>query len=420
MPTVSSEQAFHPMLRLAQALTVRDYRLLWSGGMLSYISDWMDQVTLAWLVYTLTNSAVAVALLHSCRFLPLLVFGLWGGVLADRFDRRALLLRTQFASALVTVGLAVVSFQESPAVWLVFVLAIARGSLLSFDRPSRHALMPLLVPKPLIMNAVALQSAAHNLSRVLGPAIAGALIAAVGVSWSLVFTASLFVPNLAALFALRVPQGATGRSRSRGDGGIVEGLRYVWSNRLVAALLGTTMVLLILLVPHLTLLPVIARDVLDVGAAGFGLLNAAAGLGSLVGTAAIAWMGSRGAHGRVIMGGALAFSLSVLVFAASTWYPVALLLIGVVGFCSQAYFTTSMAVLQVIVPDELRGRVMSIYLMDRGVVPAGSVLAGYLATLIGVPLTLGLLAIVSTVFIIAVVFLVPSLRSIDLRSRSYA
>ncbi len=356
--------------RLVEALSVRDYRMLWLGGLLSNIGDWMDQVTLSWLILSITDSPLWVGLLHACRFLPLLIFGLWGGVLADRLDRRVMLIRTQLVSMVVTLGLAAVAFQPEPSLFLVFVFAITRGALLSFDRPARHALMPDLVPRPLLMNAVALQSAAHNISRVLGPAIAGILIAAVGTSWSLLFTALLFVPNLASLAAIRTTKMAGRRTLHGGSGGVREGLRYAWSEPSVAAVLGTTMLILVFLAPHLSMLPVIARDVLHGGPAEFGTLNAAAGAGSLIGTVAIAWMGARGAHGGMLIGGALAFGITVMAFAMSSSYPLSIALIMIVGACSQAYFTTSTALLQTIVPDELRGRIMSIYLMDRAVYPA--------------------------------------------------
>jgi MFS family permease len=403
--------------RLVAALAERDYRFLWLGGLLSNIGDWMDQVTLSWLVLSVTDSPLWVGLLHACRFLPLLVFGLWGGVLADRFDRRVMLIRTQIVSLVVTIGLVIVAFQPEPSLLLIFVFAIARGALLSFDRPARHALMPELVSRPLLMNAVALQSAAHNLSRVVGPAIAGVIIALVGTAWSLVFTAALFIPNLASLYAIRAGNASVVRARHAGQGGIREGLKYVWSEPTVATVLGSTMLILVFLAPHLSMLPVIARDVLHGGPAEYGALNAAAGAGSLVGTVAIAWLGARAAHGGMLIGGALAFGVAVIAFAMSSWYPLSIVLIMVAGGCSQAYFTTSTALLQTIVPDELRGRIMSIYLMDRAVYPAGSVLAGALATTWGAPVAITGLATICIAIVLVVALRVPSLRAVGLESR---
>jgi MFS transporter, DHA1 family, staphyloferrin A biosynthesis exporter len=404
--------------RLVEALSVRDYRYLWFGGLLSNVGDWMDQVTLSWLVLSITDSPLWVGLLHACRFLPLLVFGLWGGVLADRFDRRVMLIRTQIASLIVTIGLAIVAFQPQPDLVLVFIFAISRGALLSFDRPARHALMPELVPRPLLMNAVALQSAAHNISRVIGPAVAGLIIALVGTSWSLVFTASLFIPNLASLRAIRAGSASSARDRHAGQGGIVEGLKYAWSEPSVAMVLGSTMLILVFLAPHLSMLPVIARDVLQGGPAEYGTLNAAAGAGSLVGTVAIAWLGARAAHGGMLIGGALAFGVSVIAFAMSSWYPLSVILIMIAGGCSQAYFTTSTTLLQTMVPDELRGRIMSIYLMDRAVYPAGSVLAGALATSWGAPIAIAGLAAACIGVILVVTFRFPSLRAVGFEPRA--
>ncbi|MFN0073098.1 MAG: MFS transporter [Chloroflexota bacterium] len=397
---------------------MRDFRLLWTGGLMTHISDWMDQVTLSWLVLEITGSPVLVGLLHGCRFLPLLVFGLWGGVLADRFDRKTLLIRTQMASLLVTLGLATVAFQESPNVVLVFIFAIARGSLLSFDRPSRHALMPALVPKPLLMNAVALSSASHNISRVIGPALAGVLIAVMGVSWCILLTGLIFIPNLIALFAMRVPPLVAHAKRESQDGGILEALQYARQESSVAAVLGTTMLLLILVVPHHSMLPVFARDVLLVGPAEFGALNAAAGIGSLVGTMSVAWLGQAAIRGTVMIGGALAYAVAVIGFSVSSWYPVAVVLLMITGACSQMFFTTSTAVLQTIVPDRLRGRIMSIYLLDRAVMPIGSVIAGAIAAAWGAPLALGLLAGIGIVAILLVAALVPALRAIGTDSRT--
>jgi MFS family permease len=243
------------------------------------------------------------------------------------------------------------------------------------------------------------------------------IIALVGTAWSLVFTAALFIPNLASLYAIRAGNASVVRARHAGQGGIREGLKYVWSEPTVATVLGSTMLILVFLAPHLSMLPVIARDVLHGGPAEYGALNAAAGAGSLVGTVAIAWLGARAAHGGMLIGGALAFGVAVIAFAMSSWYPLSIVLIMIAGGCSQAYFTTSTALLQTIVPDELRGRIMSIYLMDRAVYPAGSVLAGALATTWGAPVAITGLATICIAIVLVVALRVPSLRAVGLESR---
>lgn len=369
------------------ALAFPNYRLLWGGGLISYTGDWMEQVSLNWLVLSLNGSAWDLGLLNFFRLAPLLALSLIGGVIADRMDRRQLLMRTQIAAMLLSFATAALVYSPWLSLWPLLVLSTLRGALLSFDRPARQSLIPGLVPREHVANAVALHSALRNFTRIFGPSVGGVLIALVGVGGSFLVNAFSFIAVIVALLLMRVPPrkvsvGAHGTLRS----GIGEGFKYVRSEPTIGAILLLTLVPMVFGLPYQTLVPVFARDVLDVGSVGYGLLSAAGGVGALIGAIGMAYFGRVTGQGLVL--GAFAFGVGLVGFASSPWFALSLSLLVLVGFCNQVYMTTANTLLQSLVPDELRGRVMSIYLMDRGLIPMGSLIAGGLAVVLGAPLTL--------------------------------
>lgn len=391
-----------------RAFRSRNYRLLYGGALISYTGDWMDQVSLNWLVLSLTDSPVALGLVNFCRLAPILAFSLLGGLLADRGDRRELLIKTQGLTMLASCALVGLVFSPWLSLGPVLALTLLRGLLLSFDRPARQALIPGLVPREDLANALALHSALRNFTRILGPAVAGVLIATVGVHGGLVANALSFLRVLSALFLMRVPRRET-QWVSRGvRQDLGEGLRYVVHEPAVAAIVTLTLVPMLFGLPYSTLVPVFARDVLEAGPVGYGLLAAATGLGALLGAVWLVRVDQP--TGRHLLGGALAFGGALVGFGMSPYFGVSFALLVAAGFSQQVYLTTANALVQLLVPDELRGRVMSIYTLDRGLMPLGALGAGALAGIVGAPLTLVGMGLLCALLPLAATLRTPALR----------
>lgn len=408
---MAARSGFLGSSRTLSALAFPNYRLLWIGGLISYTGDWMDQIAMNWLVLTMTGSPLYVGLLNFVRLVPVLALSLVGGTIADRTDRRLLALWTQVGGMVLAFALVALVVSPWLSLWPVLVLSALRGALLSFDRPARQALIPALVPREHLMNAVALHAALRNFTRILGPAIAGLLLGIIGTAGTIAINALSFVAVIVALLLMRV-QARPATHRTGGVwNGMGEGLRYVRKEPVVLSILGLTLAPMIFGVPYSTLVPVFARDVLQVGPVGYGLLTSASGLGALLGAVWLAWQGSF--SGRMLLATAFLFGAALVLFALSPWFGVSLVLLVLVGLTNQAFMTGANSWLQSLVPDELRGRVMAVYLMDRGLVPLGSIFAGGLAAVLGAPVTLSLMGAICAALTLAIALRVPSLRRLS-------
>jgi MFS family permease len=340
-------------------------------------------------VLNMSGSPLDVGLLNFFRLLPLIGLSLVGGSLADKIDRRKMMVATQLAAMVVSFITAALVFSPWLSLWPLLVLSVVKGILLTFDRPARQALIPSVVPREHMMNAVALHAAVRNLTGIIGPSLGGISIVLIGPQWTILANAISFIAVVAALLVMRVPPQAERKRHNGLGGGIGEGFAYVRQEPSVRAILLLTLVPMVFGVPYSSLVPVFAKDVLDVGAQGYGFLMGASGVGALLGAVGLAWR-SR-VSGKWMIGGALIFGLGLAGFALSPWFGLSVVVLVLVGLSNEVYFTTANSLLQMLVPDALRGRVMSVYLMDRGLVPLGSLIAGGLATLIGAPITLAVM-----------------------------
>jgi len=365
----------------------RNYRLFFTGQVISVSGTWMQNIALAWLVIQLSNSPLAVGGLAFCRFLPFFLLSLVAGVVVDRFDTRRLLIATQATAMAVSVVLAVVTLAGLATLPVVYALAALGGLILVFDSPGRQTLTFQMVGPRELPNAVALNSGVFNASRVIGPALAGMLIAVAGVGFCFVVNAISFLAVLIALKEMRVEE-LTPVVKSR-DTRVVSGIRegLAWSVRSPIALTVLVVVTIVSTVGFNfnVLVPLLASQTLHVGAWTFGVLSASFGLGALAGALATATM--RSASPRTFGFGAVGFSLAMLGLAPVHTTGLALVLLFVLGLTFSLFTASANALVQLASPDHLRGRVVSLYLFAfAGLAPIGGIVAGWLADVGGTEL----------------------------------
>jgi len=396
------------------ALRHRNFRLFFFGQLVSLVGTWMQQVAQAWLVLTLTNSAFYVGLVSALASLPVLVFSLYAGALADRMSKLKLIILTQTAAMLLAFLLAGLVFARVVTVAHIVVLAALQGVVMAFDVPGRQSFFVEMVGKEDLMNAIALNSSAFNVTRVLGPAAAGILIGRFGVGICFLLNGISFVAVLAALFAIRLPPRRPTPLPPSTWAHIREGLRYVASDRRVLAIVLNIGVLSIFGFPFLVLLPVVARDVLGRGAAEFGWMSSSVGAGALGGALMLAAFARQLPKGRLLRWAAGSMGLIVAAFGLSRSMPVSLIALVLAGFAMIVNTATTNTLLQTLAPDHLRGRVMSVFtLAFVGMGPVGALQAGVLADHLGAPATLvigGLICLVVSVGVFQRVRQVAELR----------
>jgi MFS family permease len=365
----------------------RNYRLFFSGQVVSVSGTWMQNVALAWLVIQLTHSPLAVGALAFCRFVPFTVFGLVAGVLADRVDNRRLVIATQSLSMLLSATLAALALSGTATLTLVFLLAVLSGVAQVFDAPGRQALTYQLVGSDELPNAVALNSSLFNMSRVVGPAIAGVLIASVNVGACFVVNALSFLAVLAGLLAMRTnelyPVQRAPRASVFGD--VREGIASVRQSRELSLVLAIVTVMSTVGFNFNVILPLLASSTLHTGPRTFGILSACFGLGALVGALGSATLGR--ASWKALLVGLLGFSSAMLVLAPLHGAVSCGVLLFFVGGSFTLLTANANALVQTGAPDHLRGRVVSLYLFAfAGLAPVGGLVAGWLVQVGGTSL----------------------------------
>jgi MFS family permease len=382
----------------------RNFRLFFTGQVVSVSGTWMQNVALAWFVYELTGSPLAVGILTFCRFSPQTLFGLFAGVLADRLDNRRLMITTQASSMAVAAALAALALSGAAEVWHVYVLAVFAGIAQVFDSPGRHALVYQLVGRAELPNAIALNTSVFNASRIVGPGIAGLLIASVGVGACFLVNAVSFVAVLAALLLIDTRAlYPVERSEQRPTllRGVREGLAYARADRRIRLVLLLVLVVGTLGVNNGVILPVLAAE-LHAGPEVFGLLSAMFGAGALLGALATASLGR--ASWKVLLAGTTGFGVAMLMVAPQSTVAACCGFLLVAGMCFTLWSSNSNSLLQLTAPDHLRGRVLSLYLFAfHGLAPAGGLLIGWLIEVGGTDLAFwvaGLSALAMAAFLL--------------------
>jgi MFS family permease len=374
----------------------RNFRIFFLGQVVSLAGSWMQNIALAWLVLELSGSPLAVGALAFARFLPFTAFALLAGVVVDRFDTRRFVIATQVAQLVVSIALAVVTLTGTATLPVVYALAAFGGLTLAFDAPGRQSLTYEMVGPRSLPNAVALNAGLFNGSRVIGPAIAGAVIAAFSTGVCFVVNAFSFLAVLVALVSLR-PEELYAVERDPGTR-VVEGLRrafsYVWNDPQLRSVLGVVTVISTVGFNFHVLVPLLASETLDVGPEGFGLLSAAFGLGALAGALATATF--RGASWRLFATGAAGFGVLALALAPVEDAVVAGVLLLAVGVSFTLFTANANALIQLGAPDVLRGRMIALFLFAFvGLAPVGGLFTSWLADIGGTELALSVAGVTS-------------------------
>jgi MFS family permease len=397
------------------ALAYRDYRLLWNSNVLTQTGQWMQQVATGWLMLELTDSPTWLGLVGFARGIPMLLMSLPAGVLADRVDRRKLLVTAQLSAAILATVLAVLVATGLVRPWHVMLLAFLSGSTMSFIFPTRQALVSTLVPRERMANAVALNSAGQNSTRVFGPSLAGVLIGAVGTAICFAIQAVGLIGAAIMSFRIRIPasDARTSKVAASARQNLVEGLRYISNTPSLKGLILLAAVPTVLAMPYMQMLPVIARDELGTGSTGLGILMTASGVGALAGSLVVAALGNRmRAFGGLQIVTAALLGVMVAIFAFSPWLPLSLILVAITSTVSAIYMSLNNTILQISVSDEFRGRVLSVYLMTWGLMPFGTLPMGALAEAFGAPIAIAAGGLASTAVVLLLTIWIPSLRRI--------
>lgn len=398
-----------------RALHHRNFRLFFVGQFVSRVGFWMQNMALAWLVYRLTESSLMLGLVAFAGQAPTLVFGLFAGVVADRFDRYRVILVTLVLALAQALLLGVLTLLDRITAWQVFGLALAAGAIQAFEMPARQSFLMEIVGRDGITSAVALNSTLVNGARILGPALAGVLVAQFGEGVCFVVNGLSFVPIIAGFLAMRLP--ARGQpERTTGSTGtfIREGVAYALHTPAIRLLLVLVGLISLLSTPYTVLMPVFAGDVLDSGPNGMGMLMGAAGVGAVVGTLFLARHQGHETLGRVMALALVRFGLGLLLFAWSDRFWLSMLVLPLVGSGFMVPLSATNTLLQTLAPDRLRGRVMSLFfMMFMGAPPVGSLLAGFLAPVIGAPLTVGSMGVLCLLLAGYVFLKLPLLREAE-------
>jgi len=378
--------------RTLGALRHPNYRLFFTGQIISTVGTWMQSVAMPWLALELTHSGVLVGLVLAAQFTPILVAGQFGGIVADRFPKRKVLLATQSAFMVPPFVLFVLTGTGHAQYWMVIVASLATGLINVFDVPARQAFIVEMVGKQDLTNAIALNSSVFNAAAVIGPSVAGVAIGFVGVPLCLLANSISYIAAVGALSLMRdLPKREPLAHQERFFARLAEGAAYARHTPVVGGLLVAVASFSLFAMNRSTLLPLFADEVLRVGAQGFGFMLAAMGAGAVAGALTLAFFPALGANPRRQLWIAAIWVAALLEFCLSRFFVISLATLVVAGYCQISFLATTNSRLQTVTPDHLRGRVMALYMQAfAGMSPIGNVQAGVLATLMGAPWAMGI------------------------------
>jgi MFS family permease len=382
-----------------RALRYRNMQLFFSGQTISLVGTWMQNVAQAWLVYRLTGSSVLLGLVSFAGQIPVFLAAPVAGIVADRFRRHRVVIVTQTTSMLLAFALAALTLTGTVRIWHIFVLAALGGVVNAFDIPARQALIVDMVSREDLMNAIALNSSMFNASRVLGPAVAGLLVASIGEGWCFFANGVSYIAVIVGLLFIRVAAHKPVKQPGTPLEDVIEGFRFVIGNPAIHYLMILLGILSLTGMPITVLMPIFADRILHGGARGLGVLMGASGIGALAGALLLASRQSVKGLGRWVAIAAGAFGVSLIVFAVSRSYWLSCALLLPVGFAMMVEMGSSNTLIHTMSPDHLRGRVMSVYsMMFMGMAPIGALVAGVTAGRWGAPATVaggGVLCIIA-------------------------
>jgi MFS family permease len=392
------------------SLGYRNYRFVWLGSCTEHMGEWMELAGLLWLVNDLTHSPLMLTLVGSCRFIPMVFFPVVGGIVADRMERRRLLILTLLASTFLSVILAALVKTGIVAVWHLVLISLMSGVTTSFNHPARQSIVPNLVRKEHLLNAISLDSASVQASRFVATPFAGYLIAVYGVVpvFGVRAVGALLAIGWLLFIEVRLhPPSAITRAPWRN---VIEGFQYVRGDALLLSLVPLYLIPMLTQNTTFNFLPVFARDILKIGASGYGFLQSAPGLGALAGLIGLAALPFHRLNGSLLFvtGGILGIAL--VLFSASHWAGLSLFLMVIIGGMTTTFMTINTALIQNQVSDAMRGRVMSLREIAMGLGPAWSLLFGLIGERTSVPFALGLLGALCIIVSISLLFLLSRVR----------
>ncbi len=405
-------------LRTFSSLKIPVFRLYYASMLSQMAAMNMEMIARGLLVYRMTGSGTILGVMALAQSLPMLFASLYGGVLADRVHKKYLMIFGQAANAVIALAIAiaiathVVSASSSAGVWILIVASLFKGSVQGIMMPARQSMIPEIVGRDQIMNAMALNNLGMNLLRLTAPALAGFAIDFWGFEAVYFIMTGLFVA--ATLFAIPLPKtkGLEFRQSTRALADLVGGFRYVIQQKTIGLVLFFTLFVVLLSMPYMMLLPVITEDVLHVGARGMGILISVSGIGAIIGSLVLASLPDK-RRGIMLIVSSLVLGVALIVFAFSTVWVVSLLVIMFVGLGQAGRMTLSSTLLQSYTEDEYRGRVMSIYMMEFGLTSLSVFVAGIVADAFGIQWAIGGMAILLTVLSVGVLVMSPKLRRLD-------
>ena len=382
-----------PLASTFRALRNRNYRLFYFGQTISLSGTWMQTIAQAWLVLQITDSKVALGTVTMLQFLPITIFVLFAGVIADRVPKRNFILVTQSIAMTQAFALAALVWSGHVELWHVYLLAMMLGFANAFEQPTRQAFVVEMVGKDDLMNAVALNSGMFNSARLVGPAIGGFVIATIGVKAAFLLNGISFLPVIAGLMMMRTSELYSMNRRLAGPTNALaelrEGLGYAFRTPSVFLIVILVAIIGTFGYNFTVMLPLVDHYVLDRGATGLGWMTSAVGLGALI--AALSLASRERAARSTLFGGGLAFGLLLAAVAASRWFPLTLVFLLMLGVANTAFAATANTSLQLSTPDHLRGRVMGLYmLLFAGSTPIGGFLTGFMADRLGVQTAVGI------------------------------
>ena len=395
------------------SLRIKDYRWLWLGNLFSFNAMQMQMVARGWLVYTMTGSPLALGLVSAGFGVPMILFSLYGGAIADRVRKRNILLVTQGCMLLMSLVITVLINTDLIALWHLVVASLFSGVIFSFMMPARSAFLVEMVGEDDLMNAVALSSMAMNISRIASPAIAGVLLKIIDVPGTYWFITLSYV--LTILTTTKIPLGDLMAARPNVPmwDDVKEGLRYVKGNAIILSMLILSFVPILVAMPYQMLMPVFARSVFNSGETGLGLLMSATGLGALIGSTIMAFLGNFQHKGLLMLINGIGFGLFLMAFGFSGSILTASIWLVFVGGTSSMFMTATSTLLMTNTPPELIGRVMSLFMMTFGLMPLGTLPAGALAQAIGAPFTVFIGGAILFLFLIVAALSQPRLRKLN-------
>jgi MFS family permease len=390
-----------------RALLYRNYRLFFWGQLVSLTGTWMQQTAMSWFVYQITNSKLLLGLVAAVGSAPMVLSSVWGGALADLYPKRSILVVTQSAQMVCAFVLAAGVWLGFASPMFIIIVAAFNGIAMGFDMPARQAFTVEMTSREDLLNAISLNSSIVNGARVVGPSAAGLLIGAVGVAMCFFLNGLSFIAVIAGFLLMRLPPFTRKIEIVSAREHAWEGILYSIRHQRVRTILLLFLAIGIFGWSYTVLMPAFARDVLGRGANGYGVLMSASGIGALIGALAVATYGHLFLPRRLALGGVWLFAASLFALALTRNFYVALIFLFVAGFGMLLFFSTSNTVLQTIVPDEMRGRVMGVWSLVFGaMIPLGSLEAGAVANWAGAPFALAFGAIICAVSALVTLFLI--------------